>query len=199
MSFPKDLAKEISHLSRLSYESFLVRAAGGNISARLPNGEGFLVTPSGVPLRDITPELLLVVNEEGKRVSGPADLKPSKETQLHLCIYKHLPSVNAVVHVHPPFATAFTVGSTGIPLVTSQARLKIGTIPIAKYADPGSTALVENIEECIIKSTSDVKAVLMSEHGLLAFDTCLSLAFDTADLIEETARIALAINIIKHK
>jgi L-fuculose-phosphate aldolase len=197
VSLREELAKEISYFSKLSYDSFLVRAAGGNISARLPNGEGFLVTPSGISLRDITPDLLVLINEAGEVISGPSGLKPSKETQLHLCVYQHRPSVNAVVHVHPPYTTAFTVKPDGIPMVTSQARLKIGSAPIAKYGDPGSAALAKNIEECLVNSDPSAKTILMVAHGLLAFDSCLSSAFDTADLVEETARIALAVNCLE--
>jgi L-fuculose-phosphate aldolase len=198
MSAIDKLGEEVSRFSRLSYERFLVRASGGNISVRLPNDGGFLVTPSGISLRDITPDLLLVVDEAGQRVSGPSHLRPSKETQLHLCVYRHQPLVNAVVHVHPPYTTAFTVKPDGIPMITPQSRLKVGCfVPIAKYAAPGSVDLVKNIEECLVDCDPKMKAILMADHGVLTFDTHLSLAFDTAELIEETACIALAVNILE--
>ena len=191
-SVMEKLAQDVEYFSRLSYERFLVRAAGGNISVRLPDNAGFLITPTTVSLRDIRADELVIVDMAGRKIGGPGALKASKEVNLHLAVYALRPEARAVVHVHPPYATAFATLEGNFPLPTSQARAKVGPIPIAAYADPGTLALVRNIEAELQREGFAGKAVLLRDHGLITWDTSLSLAFDTAELVEETAVIAAA-------
>jgi L-fuculose-phosphate aldolase len=186
-------AKEVEYFSRLSYERFLVRAAGGNLSVRLPGNQGFLITPTAVSLRDITAEGLIVVDQAGKKISGPDYANPSKEVNLHLVVYANRPEVQAVVHLHPAYSIAFTTQNGHFPLVTSQARIKLGPVPIAPWAKPGSDDLVKLIEKELKNPEFDGKAILLQEHGLITWDINLSLAFDSTELVEETAIVATVI------
>ena len=97
----RDLAEELSRYSRLCYDRRLVGAAGGNLSARLPAGGGFLVTASGVSLRDVSPSNLVAVDSNGTKSDGPRDLRPSKEISFHLSVFQERPNVKNQHH-RPP-------------------------------------------------------------------------------------------------
>ena len=182
------LTRELVRFSRLCYRRRLVGAAGGNLSVRLER-DTFLITPSGVSLRDISSKNLIVINQEGIKLKGPKALKPSKEVAIHLCIYKNLPQIGAVVHLHPPYTTAFSVKSITLPMITISSKLKLGAIPVVECAPPGSTELVENIEKTLQEIGSQVKSLMLAAHGLLSFDASLAEAYDIAELVEETAKV----------
>lgn len=183
-----DLTKQLVRFSRLSYRRGLVGATGGNLSVRVKKNT-FLITPSGVSLRDISSNNLIVINQGGIKLEGPKALKPSKEMAIHLCIYKDLPQIGAVVHLHPPYATAFSLKSINLPMITVSSKLKLGGIPVVKCALPGSTELVENIEKTLHEAGSQVKSLMLAAHGLLSFGVSLAEAYDIAELTEETAKV----------
>ena len=111
------LADALVHYSRLCYQRRLVGAAGGNLSVRLPGRDAFLVTASGVSLRDVARENLVVIDGSGKVLEGPSGSKPSKETGFHLAVYEAKPAVCAIIHIHPPYATAYSARRQPIPAV----------------------------------------------------------------------------------
>jgi len=184
------LAEELAAYSRLCYDRRLVGAAGGNLSARIPGTEHCLVTASGVSLRDVTPENLVVVDLQGNVVEGPAGRKPSKEIGFHLAIFRNRPAIGAVVHVHPPYATVFATSLKPIPLVTVSAILKLKQGPIVPVADPGSKELCDNVTKAVQQAAPETTVLLMEKHGVLAFRPTLCEAFDDAELAEDTAKIA---------
>jgi L-fuculose-phosphate aldolase len=190
MGQAEQIIEEICIYSRLCYERGLVGAAGGNVSARIPGEDRIVITPSGVSLRDISRDKLIIADIEGEKVGGPEGYRPSKETGMHIELYKVRHDINAVIHVHPPFATAFSVKKMPIPMLTASAKLKLKKVPLVQYADPGSSQLARYVSECAMTVGNDVKALALESHGLLAFDKCLSDAFDVAELVEDTARIA---------
>ncbi len=182
------LTTELVRFSRLSYQRRLVGATGGNLSVRMKDGS-FLITPSGVSLRDVSSKNLIVVNQEGIKLEGPKALKPSKETAIHLCIYKNLPQIGAVIHLHPPYTTAFAVKNVTLPMITISSELKLGKIPVIKCALPGSTELVENMKKTLQKTDFQIKSLILAAHGLLSFGASLAEAYDITELVEETAKI----------
>jgi len=184
------LAGEISRYSRLCYDRRLVGAAGGNLSIRIPRKDEFLVTASGVSLRDVAPDNLVAVDGKGNVLESPANLKPSKEINFHLSIFTSRPTVNAVIHVHPVYATIFAVKRKPIPLVTVSSRLKLKQGPIVKLADPGSRDLYNQVLHSLHDSPPEVEILLMEDHGLITFHATLCGAFDAAELAEDTAKIA---------
>jgi len=187
------LAEELSRYSRLCYDRRLVGAAGGNLSLRFPGKDEFLVTASGVPLRDVTPQNLVAVDGRGNVLENPAGLKPSKEIPFHLAVFAERPMVNAVVHVHPAYTTIFAVKRKPIPLVTVSSRLKLKQGPLVKLADPGSKDLCQNVIHSLHDSPPEVDILLMEDHGLITFHATLGGAFDAAELAEDTAKIAFLI------
>ena len=191
----EELKIEIAKYSNLSYERNLVGAAGGNISMRKENL--YLITAGGISLRDVTAEDILVVDENGKIIEGKEGLKPSKETSLHINVYRFRPEIDSVVHVHPSYCTAYSILKKQVPVLTASSKLKLKEIPIIGYANPGSKELSDFVAECVKKSPEFVKALTLEAHGLLAWDKGLSNAFDIAELVEETARAAFISSQIK--
>jgi L-fuculose-phosphate aldolase len=90
----------------------LVVGSGGNLSGRLPDGEGFLITPSGYSLAELTPEQLSVVGLDGSIAEG--QLKPSSEWPMHAAAYNARPDAEYVFHLHPPLST--TLHAIGQPI-----------------------------------------------------------------------------------
>ncbi len=183
------LCKELVRFSRLCYQRRLVGATGGNLSVRLEKNT-FLVTPSGVSLRDISYKNLIITNQEGEKLEGDKTLKPSKETMMHISIYKCLTGTNAVIHLHPPYITAFSVRGISLPMITVSSELKLGEVPVVERASPGSPQLVENIEKTLQESGRQTKCLMLAAHGLISFASSLSEAYDIAELTEETAKIS---------
>jgi ribulose-5-phosphate 4-epimerase/fuculose-1-phosphate aldolase len=186
----RELARELCRYARLSYSRHLVGAAGGNISARVPGRAAYIVTASDLALRDAQPSQLVVVDARGELLEGGSGLRPSKETAFHLSIYRSRPEVNAVVHVHPTYATVFSLWKMRIPAATISASLKLKQGPVVGAAAPGSRDLCDRIEAAVRSSGAEVGVLLLEGHGLVAFDSTLRGAFNTAELAEDTARIA---------
>ena len=184
------LAGELVRFSRLCYDRHLVGAAGGNLSARIPGRDAFLVTATGVSLRDIALENLLVIDSSGKVLEGPEGAKPSKETSFHLAIFEVRPDVSAIIHVHPVYATVFAVQRRLIPAITISAQLKLKQGKLIAAAAPGSAELRDRVAESVKASPPDTSIFLLTSHGMLAIGRTFSEAFDYAELAEDTAKIA---------
>lgn len=184
------IAKEVQHYSRLAYERFLVGAAGGNVSARDPESGLIAITATGISLRDITEENVIYVDLDGRVRRGRTDLRPSKETQLHLAIYNLRAEMNAVVHVHPTYSTAYSLAGKPIPIRTVSAENKIIQLPVIKKAQAGSPELVSYIVETMRGIPPTLRVLVLEAHGLLGFGETLSMAYDVTELAEETARVA---------
>ena len=184
------LADELVRYSRLCYDRHLVGAAGGNLSARVPGSDTFIVTATGVALRDVARENLLAIDSQGKVLEGPPGVKPSKETSFHLAVYEVRPDVSAIIHVHPTYATVFAVNGRLIPTVTISAQLKLKQGKLIAVARPGSKELADLVAQSVKTSPTDSSIFLLVSHGLLAISKTFSDAFDFAELAEDTAKIA---------
>ena len=125
---------EILDAGRKIYQRGLVAANDGNLSVRV--GDNALwVTPTGVSKGAMTEDMLVKLSLDGTVLEGTR--KPSSETKMHLRIYQENPAVRAVVHAHPPAATAFA--AAGLPLdrpVLQEAVVQLGTVPVAPFALP---------------------------------------------------------------
>jgi ribulose-5-phosphate 4-epimerase/fuculose-1-phosphate aldolase len=103
--------------------------------------------------------------------------------------------VGAVVHLHPPFATAFAVRGKELPLVTDGSRLNLKHVPIVGHAPSGSPELHRIVEDGLRKH-AEAKAILMLQHGMFTMGPNLTVAYNLADLVEDTAKIALLAHLI---
>jgi L-fuculose-phosphate aldolase len=191
---PKDKVgeyrKELAQFSRLSYDRGLVAARGGNLSIRIPGTQRVLITPSGISLRDITPDIIIEVDVHGNLSKGKKNLKPSKETPFHTSIYRLRDDVMAIAHVHPPFATALSLKGKPLPILTAPGMVNLVKVPLVEFAFMGTKELCDFVSEAV-KRNMDVKALLLKGHGIIAMGPDLASAYYIADLVEDCAKVAL--------
>ncbi len=189
------LTEELVATCSKAFQRGLVGGAGGNISVRVPDREEALISATGVSLGDITPATVVRVDLKGQVVEAHGECRPSKETGFHVCIYRLRPHVGAVVHLHPPFATAFAVRGRELPLVTDGSRLNLKHVPVVGHAPSGSSDLHRIIEDGL-RAHPEAKAMLMHQHGMFSMGPNLTVAYNLADLVEDTAKIALLSRLI---
>jgi len=182
--------KELAQFSRLSYDRGLVAARGGNLSIRIPGTERVLITPSGISLRDITPDIIIEVDIHGNLSKGKKNLKPSKETPFHNSIYRLRNDVMAIAHIHPPFATALSLKDKPFPILTAPGMVNLVKVPLVEFAFMGTKELCDFVSEAV-KQNMDVKALILKGHGIIAMGPDLASAYYIADLVEDCAKVAL--------
>ncbi|MBI3149559.1 MAG: class II aldolase/adducin family protein [Betaproteobacteria bacterium] len=153
----------------------------GNVSARW--GEGFIVTPSGLPYEITTPDELVYVDGAGQS-AGPR--RPSSEWRFHRDIYTHRADAQAVVHVHSPFATTLACLRRGIPPLHYMIALAGGSdIRCSAYATFGTQAL----SDAALEALQDRRACLLANHGQIALGASLEAALALAVEVEHLARL----------
>ena len=164
----------------------LVVAKQGNVSLRLPNRETALITPSGVPYDVMKPSDLPVLSLDGKVIL--AGLKPSKETPIHLAVYRARSDVGGIVHTHSPHATAVSALREDVPaFLEEQVPYLGGEIRTAIYGMSGTDKLAENV----VKGLGQRNAVLLANHGVLACGPNVESAFRNALLAERISEVYL--------
>ena len=128
--------QEICEIGRRVYNKGFAAANDGNITIRL-NDKEVLCTPTMVSKGFMKPDDICKVDYDGKQLAGTR--KRTSEVLLHLTVYKMRPDVQAVVHCHPPYATAFAVAREPIPkCVLPEVEVFLGEVPMADYATPGT-------------------------------------------------------------
>jgi len=179
------LKEEICEIGRRVYAKGFAAANDGNISIRL-NEKEVLCTPTMVSKGFIKPEDLCVVDYDGKQLRGQR--KRSSEILLHLAVYKHNPKVNAVVHCHPPHATAFAVAGEPIPkCVLPEVEVFLGEVPIAQYETPGS----QKFADTIIPFVDKCNTIILANHGTVTFGPDLEKAYWNSEIIDAYCRILI--------
>lgn len=174
---------QICEIGKRIYEKGFVAANDGNISIRISDNE-FLITPTGVSKGFMKPEMILKVDGQCNVLEG--SLKPTSEMKMHLLVYKERPDVQAVVHVHPPYATAFAIA--GIPLnqaIMPESVVYLGTIPLAEYGTPST----DEITDAVKKYVHQHQGVLLENHGALTWGNSLEHAYYLMESLEFTAKI----------
>ena len=182
-----ELREQLVYFARLAYNRQLVRGTGGNLSARLNDSE-MIITASGLSLGDTEVENLISVNIQSYEWIENRGLRPSKEYKFHADILRLRTNVGAVLHVHPPYTTAYSTLGRDIPRITD-AGLKQPAMPRVPFAPGGSDKLQELIALAIVENP-ECKALILEKHGLVAMGVDIAHAFYLADLIEELAHIA---------
>ncbi len=180
------LRQEICSIGTRLYQRGLVVATDGNISARVAS-DALLVTPAGTCKGLLLPEELIVVDLEGNVLEGTS--QPSSEIRMHLAAYRERPDVMAVVHAHPPTATAFTVAGVSLAAcIMPEVVVSFGAILTAPYATP-STA---DMGEAIRPIAREADAILLDLHGALTLGPTVLDAFYRMERLEWVAQVTLA-------
>jgi L-fuculose-phosphate aldolase len=176
--------REIVRVGKLMYERSYVVSSDGNVSVRLDDGR-IVATPTMTSKGRMTEDSLAVTDAEGKPLN---DRKASSELEMHLLIYKERADVRAVCHAHPPHGTAFAVAGLAIDQpILSEVILTLGCVPLAEYGTPSTTELTEAMRPLVLHHN----ALLMANHGAVAYGADIWQAFDRLETLEHTARIAI--------
>ena len=181
------MSREVfAKVCRLLYERHLVTGVGGNLCMRAE--EGFLLTPSGWSLRDVTPESVVAVDREGR---AQGDLRPSKESTMHLAILNARPDLNVVCHVHGVYIVAASAmvepGETSLPPLCPGFCHFAYPLPMLPFMVPGSPQLAERVGQSMAQPGRC--AVLLQNHGLIAAGEDWQTAVNVAEEVDEAASI----------
>ena len=160
-----------------------VAANDGNISVKVDE-DRLMVTPTGQSLGFMRPDDLLLCDLTGKVLQG--ERQPSSELLMHLEVYRLRPEVEAVVHAHPPVATAFSVAGIALDkCVLPESVVVLGAVPIAPYATPWTSEVPEGLRPIIPKCD----AVLLQNHGAVTWAEGLEAAYFKMETLEMTATV----------
>ncbi|MCH1881472.1 L-ribulose-5-phosphate 4-epimerase [Agrococcus sp. ARC_14] len=187
MSAVDRIRAEVCALHAWLTRAGLVQWTGGNVSARVPGEELFVIKPSGVDYDDLTPERMVLCTLDGEVVPGSGELRPSSDTAAHAYVYRHMPQVGGVVHTHSPYATAWAARGEPIPChLTAMADEFGGPIPVGPFARIGDDAIGRGIVETLQGHRS--RAVLMRSHGPFTIGADAREAVQAAVMLEDVAR-----------
>jgi L-fuculose-phosphate aldolase len=176
--------REIVRVGQLMYERSYVVSSDGNVSVRLDDGR-IVATPTMTSKGRMTEDSLAITDMQGKSLNNR---KASSELAMHLLIYQERPDVKAVCHAHPPHGTAFAVAGLAIDQpILSEVILTLGCVPLAEYGTPSTEELTEAMRPLI----KHHNALLMANHGAVAYGADIWQAFDRLETLEHTAKIAI--------
>ena len=172
------LRDEIIAAGRKLWQRQYVDGNGGNISARL-NSNYVLCTPTMVSKGDLQPADICLTDLAGNILAG--DRLRTSELLLHLAIYRANPRARAVVHCHPPNASAFAVTGSAPPNgYLSEFEIFIGPVAVAPYETPGTQAFAETI----LPFVHDHNTILLSNHGVVCWSDSVTHAEWLAEILE---------------
>src|SRR5881396_1536075 len=180
----QEARRDLIRICHLMYERSYVVSSDGNVSVRLDDGR-VLATPTMTCKGRMTEDLIAVTDLEGRSLN---DRRSSSELAMHLLIYRERSDVRAVCHAHPPNGTAFAVA--GLPIdqpILSEVILTLGCVPLAAYGTPSTDELTEAMRPLV----KHHNALLMANHGAVAYGADLWQAWDRLETLEHTAKIAI--------
>ena len=181
------MREAVVRYGRSLFERGLTFGSSGNISARLE--DGWLMTPTNVALDRLDPGRLSKLDSESRLVSGDP---PTKESFLHLAMYRERPSARAVVHLHSTHSVAVACLANVnvddvLPPITAYYAMRVGTLPLVPYFPPGDG----NLAEAVRKLAGRHHALLLANHGPVVAGTSLDAAVGAIEELEETAKLFL--------
>lgn len=176
--------KLICEIGKLLYERSYVVSSDGNVSIRIDENT-ILATPTMTCKGRMTEDSLALTDMEGRPLGNK---RASSELAMHLLIYRERPDIKAVCHAHPPHGTAFAVAGLAIDKpILSEVILTLGCVPLTDYGTPSTDELTEAMKPFVKYHN----ALLMANHGAVAYGEDLWQAFDRLETLEHTARIAI--------
>ncbi|QDU78879.1 Methylthioribulose-1-phosphate dehydratase [Polystyrenella longa] len=179
------LKEQICEIGRRVYNKDFAAANDGNISIRVGENE-VLCSPTMICKGFMKPEDICMVDLDGNQLAGTR--KRTSEILLHLTIMKERPDVKAVVHCHPPHATAFAVAREPIPqCVLPEVEVFMGEVPMAPYETPGGQEFADTVKP-FLKSTN---TIILTGHGTVTFGKDLEDAYWKTEILDAYCRILL--------
>lgn len=191
MQNEREIRQQIVDIGRRVYEQKFIAATDGNISARLDDGT-IVTTPTMVCKGRMTTDMLVLVDIDGRKLRRE-ERNPSSEFAMHREIYRLRPDIHAIVHAHPPFGTGFAVAN--IPLdkpLLSEVILTLGCIPLTAYGTPSTKEISDSLTPYIPHHD----ALLLANHGAVAYGPDLEMAYGRMETLEHFAKINLIARIV---
>jgi L-fuculose-phosphate aldolase len=187
----REIRQQIVDIGRRVYEQKFIAATDGNISARLDDGT-IVTTPTMVCKGRMTSDMLVLVDIEGNKIRRE-ERNPSSEFAMHREIYRLRPDIHAIVHAHPPFGTGFAVANVALdkPLL-SEVILTLGCIPLTAYGTPSTKEISDSLTPYI----PNHDALLLANHGAVAYGPDLETAYGRMETLEHFAKINLIARIV---
>ena len=177
------LRRQLAEMSQLIWDRGWVANHDGNLTVRFAEGR-YLATPTALSKRVIQADMVLVLDEDGKVVRGR--LRPFSELNLHRAVYRERSEIGAVIHAHPPYATARAVAGQALPCFLPESVVSLGPeVPLVPFALPGPAAA-----EALTPFVARADGALLERHGVIAWGRDLEQAYLRMELIEHLSRIA---------
>jgi L-ribulose-5-phosphate 4-epimerase len=191
MTYQEERQAILTSADLLVRSGVLSHSNHGNSSVRLPDGQSMLIT--GVSsLFGQTPETLAVLDLDGNVLEGNLASTSAEIVSMHAVVYKQRSDVGAVIHTHSPMVSAYAMAHQPMP-IHYEGLLRQGVsddIPVAAWGPRGSRESVTNIEDAL-RAHPDASAVLLANHGLLAFGRDSGRAAHLIISLEEAAEMML--------
>ncbi len=181
------IKEQICDICHKMWQLGWVAANDGNVTVRMSDGS-LLCTPTGISKAYVTPETLIRVDSKGNILDAPEGYRPSSEIKMHLKCYDNRSDVGAVVHAHPPAATAFAVAQKPMDMYNlMECAMTIGSVPIAPYSTPYSDEVATSIEPYL----AEHDVILLQNHGALSVGADAMTAFQRMESLELWAKISI--------
>lgn len=181
----KSIKDWICEVGRRVYNKGFAAANDGNISYRIGENE-VLCSPTMICKGFMTPDDICMVDLDGKQLAGKK--KRTSEILLHLTIMKERPDIRAVVHCHPPHATAFAVTREAIPqCILPEIEVFMGEVPLAPYETPGGQSFADTVKP-FLKATN---TIILTNHGTVTFGKTLEEAYWKTEILDAYCRILI--------
>ena len=192
MTDEQKLRQEICDIGQRLYARQFAAGNDGNISCRLSD-DVVLCTPTQICKGFMTPDDLCMVDLDGNQLSG--DRPRTSEVLMHLAVYRGDPKVRAVVHCHPPHATAFGVARIDIPSgILPEVEVFLGVVPRAAYETPGGPQFAETISPFIRTANT----VVLSNHGTVSWGPTVEQAYWRTEILDSYCRMLMLARQLGH-
>jgi L-fuculose-phosphate aldolase len=165
------------------YQCGFIAGTEGNVSVRV-EPDRVWITPSGYHKGLIHPEDLLLIDDTGQVCFGHG--KPSSEMPMHLALYRGRPDIRAVVHAHPPLATALTVAGYGLQMpLLPEVVVTLGEVPTVPYQLPTTWEFAQ----AVAAAMQQAEAALLENHGCVTVGVSLQAAVNAMETVERAAQV----------
>jgi ribulose-5-phosphate 4-epimerase/fuculose-1-phosphate aldolase len=187
MSEESKAREALASFGRSMFERGLSFGSAGNLSMRVEGG--WVMTPTNVSLGRLDPARLSRLDGDGRHVAGDP---PTKESLLHVAMYRARKSAGAVVHLHATHSVAVSVlegldPDDALPPITAYSVMRVGKLKLLPYFPPGDPALADAVGAVAARHS----AVLLANHGPVVAGTSLDAAVNAIEELEETAKLTL--------
>jgi len=187
-----ELREDVVRGVRLLFQAGVMSHSGhGNVSVRLPEGERMLLTSKGT-ISELGPDDLTVVDFDGQAVDGTLQPVAAEIVSMHAAVYRQRQDARAVIHTHSPHVTSFALAHAPLPCAY-EALLRhevVEDIPVADWGPRGSDASVRAIADTLRRHPG-VRAILLANHGLLAFGPTVQATAQLIVAMEEAAEATI--------